>query len=49
MKGVVVPLGITLLVPAVLTGIFGWRMTTSLLVVVCIFVGVMMYAVVKGE
>lgn len=49
MKGIWLPLAITIAVPAVLSGAFDMRITTSLLVVVCIFVGVMIYAVVTSR
>jgi hypothetical protein len=47
MRDVAVPLGILILVPAVLTGAFDLRITTSLLVVICIFVAAMIVAVAR--
>jgi hypothetical protein len=45
MREVAVPLGILILVPALLSGAFELRITTSLLVVICIYVAAMIYAV----
>lgn len=47
MRDVAIPLGVLILVPAILTGAFELRITTSLLVVICIYVGAMIYAVAK--
>jgi hypothetical protein len=47
MRNIAIPLAVLILVPAVLTGAFDLRITTSLLVVICIYVGAMIYAVAK--
>lgn len=47
MRDIALPLTVLVTVPAILTGAFDMRITTSLLVVVCIFVAAMIYAVAK--
>lgn len=47
MRDIALPLTVLITVPAILTGAFEMRLTTSLLVVICIYVAAMIYAVAK--
>jgi hypothetical protein len=49
MRDVAIPLSVLILVPSILSGAFDLRITTSLLVVICIYVGAMIYAVAKTK